>query len=101
MVETTTQHIGDVTVLEMAGRLHLGNSLSYAENSINRLIDGTRENTIPGDSAAWNQVTNVGNCQPNFTPPSAANGGAQGPCYAAGVNPVRRWLSGRSSRASS
>jgi anti-sigma B factor antagonist len=40
MVETTTQQIGDVTVLEMAGRLHLGNSLSYAENSINRLIDG-------------------------------------------------------------
>jgi anti-sigma B factor antagonist len=40
MVETSTQQIGDVTVLEMSGRLHLGNSLSYVENSINRLIDG-------------------------------------------------------------
>src|SRR5580704_11457738 len=40
MVETKTQQIGDVTVVEMSGRLHLGNSLSYAENSINRLIDG-------------------------------------------------------------
>jgi len=40
MVETKIQEIGDVTVVEMSGRLHLGNSLSYAENSINRLIDG-------------------------------------------------------------
>jgi anti-sigma B factor antagonist len=40
MVETKTQQIGDVTVVEMSGRLHLGNSLSYAENAINRLIDG-------------------------------------------------------------
>lgn len=40
MVETKTQQIGDVTVVEMSGRLHLGTSLSYAENTINRLIDG-------------------------------------------------------------
>jgi anti-sigma B factor antagonist len=40
MIETTTQQIGDVTVVEMSGRLHLGNSLTYAENAINRLIDG-------------------------------------------------------------
>jgi anti-sigma B factor antagonist len=40
MVETKTQQIGDVTVVEMSGRLHLGNSLSYTENAINRMIDG-------------------------------------------------------------
>jgi|ERR1700733_12824409 anti-sigma B factor antagonist len=40
MVETKIEQIGEVTVVEMSGRLHLGNSLSYAENSINRLIDG-------------------------------------------------------------
>jgi anti-sigma B factor antagonist len=39
MVETKTQQIGDVTVVEISGRLHLGNSLSYAENAINKLID--------------------------------------------------------------
>jgi len=30
----------DVTVVEMSGRLRLGNSRMYAENSIHRLIDG-------------------------------------------------------------
>jgi anti-sigma B factor antagonist len=40
MAETKTQQIGDVTVVEMAGRLHLGNSLMYAENAINKLIEG-------------------------------------------------------------
>lgn len=40
MIETKIQQIGDVTVVETSGRLHLDNSLSYAENSINRLIDG-------------------------------------------------------------
>jgi anti-sigma B factor antagonist len=39
-VETKTQQIGDVTVVEISGRLHLGNSLTYAENAINRLIEG-------------------------------------------------------------
>jgi anti-sigma B factor antagonist len=40
MVETKTQQIGEVTVVEMSGSLHLGNSLMYAENVIHRLIDG-------------------------------------------------------------
>lgn len=40
MIETKIQQVGDVTVVEMSGRLHLGNSLTYAENAINRLIDG-------------------------------------------------------------
>jgi len=40
MVETKIQQLGDVTVVEMLGRLNLGNSLTYAENAINRLIDG-------------------------------------------------------------
>jgi len=40
MPETKIQEIGDVTVVELSGRLHLGNSLTYAENAINRLIDG-------------------------------------------------------------
>ena len=40
MVETKTQQIGDVAVVEMSGRLHVGNSLVYVENAINQLIDG-------------------------------------------------------------
>jgi anti-sigma B factor antagonist len=40
MTETKIQQIGDVTVVELSGRLHLGNSLTYAENAINRLIEG-------------------------------------------------------------
>jgi anti-sigma B factor antagonist len=40
MVETKTQQVGDVTVVEMTGRLHFGNSLIYVENSVNCLIDG-------------------------------------------------------------
>jgi anti-sigma B factor antagonist len=40
MTETKTQQIGDVTVVELSGRLHLGNSLTYAENAIERLIEG-------------------------------------------------------------
>ena len=40
MIETKTLLIDDVTVAEMSGRLHLGNSLSYAENALNRLIEG-------------------------------------------------------------
>ncbi|HEX5226136.1 MAG TPA: STAS domain-containing protein [Bryobacteraceae bacterium] len=44
MVESKTHQIGDITVVELTGRLHLGNSLSYAENALNRLIDtGTRK----------------------------------------------------------
>lgn len=40
MLETKTQQTGDLTIVEMSGRLHLGNTLTYAENAINRLIDG-------------------------------------------------------------
>src|SRR5665213_1843073 len=40
MVETKIQQIGDVTVVEISGHLLLGDSLSDAENSVNRLIDG-------------------------------------------------------------
>jgi anti-sigma B factor antagonist len=40
MVETKTQQIGDITVVELSGRLHLGSSLSYAENAMQRMIDG-------------------------------------------------------------
>ena len=47
MVETKIQQIGDVTVVEMSGRLDHGNSLSFAETSINRMIDsGTRKLVI-------------------------------------------------------
>jgi len=46
-METKTQQIGDVTVVEMTGRLHIGNALTYAENAISRLIeDGTRKLVI-------------------------------------------------------
>ena len=40
MVETNTNLIGDVTVVALTGRLHLGNSLTYVENALNRLIEG-------------------------------------------------------------
>lgn len=40
MVETKTSESGDVTVVALTGRLLLGNALGYAENAINRLIDG-------------------------------------------------------------
>lgn len=40
MVETKTSQVGDVTVVALTGRLLLGNALGYAENAINRLIDG-------------------------------------------------------------
>jgi anti-sigma B factor antagonist len=48
MIETKTQQMGDVTVVEMSGRLHHGNSLMYAENSINRLIDGGTRKLVIG-----------------------------------------------------
>jgi|SRR5581483_5321559 len=47
MVETKTEQIGDVTVIELTGRLLLGTSLGYAENAITRLINsGTRKLVI-------------------------------------------------------
>ncbi len=46
-METKTQQIGDVMVVEVSGRLHIGNSLTYTENAISRLIeDGTRKMVI-------------------------------------------------------
>lgn len=37
----------DTTVVEIAGRLHLGNSLSYTETSVKKLIgDGSRKMVI-------------------------------------------------------
>lgn len=63
--------------------------------AIRRLIDGTQENQVPGDNGGgWYQVTNVANCQANFVPASAANGGAQGPCFAAGVTPIAAYVGG-------
>jgi anti-sigma B factor antagonist len=59
MVETKIQQIGDVTVVEISGRLLLGNSLSYAENSVNRLIDGgTRKLVI--DLAGLDHIDSSG-----------------------------------------
>jgi anti-sigma B factor antagonist len=59
MVETKTEQIGDVTVVVMTGRLHLGNSLSYAENAINRLIDsGLRKLVI--DVAGLDHIDSSG-----------------------------------------
>jgi len=40
MVETNTKEVAGVTVIELAGRLHMGNSLTYVESAINRFIDG-------------------------------------------------------------
>ena len=48
--------------------------------AINRLIDGTQENLVPGDSTTptgFFAVTNPNNCQANFVAPTAA--GAMGP----------------------
>ncbi|GAC1414001.1 MAG: hypothetical protein NVSMB5_01360 [Candidatus Velthaea sp.] len=50
---------------------------------INRLIDGSGENTVPGNNGAWYQVTSNANCTVAFSAPSIANGGAKGPCYPA------------------
>ena len=59
MVETKTLQIGDVTVVEMSGRLHFGNSLTYAENSVNRLIDeGARKLVI--DLTGLNYIDSSG-----------------------------------------
>jgi hypothetical protein len=56
--------------------------------AINRLIDGTQENLVPGDAGAWYEVTNSANCQVVSQAPSAANGNtAKGPCFAAGQTP--------------
>jgi hypothetical protein len=43
--------------------------------------------TVPGGNGAWYEVTNAANCQVNFVAATVANGGAKGPCFAAGVAP--------------
>lgn len=52
---------------------------------INRFINGQYEVLYPGNGGSfgggWFQVTNTANCQVNFVNPSAANGGAKGPCF--------------------
>jgi len=40
MIETKIQQVGDVTIVSLSGDLSHGNTLSVAESSINRLIDG-------------------------------------------------------------
>jgi outer membrane receptor protein involved in Fe transport len=62
---------------------------------INRYISGVRENNYPGNSAGWNVVTNVANCQvkyiaPNTNPtpaPGVPATGAAGPCFGANTGP--------------
>jgi hypothetical protein len=51
--------------------------------TIRRLIDGSNEADTPGDDSGWFEVTNPANCTVQYTAPSAANGGAKGPCYLA------------------
>jgi hypothetical protein len=51
--------------------------------TIRRLIDGSNESDTPGDASGWFEVTNPANCTVQYTGPSAANGGAKGPCYLA------------------
>ena len=63
--------------------------------AINRLIDGTQENQVPGDNGGgWAQVTNSANCQANYVAPTVANGGASGPCFAANTPPVAAYIGG-------
>jgi hypothetical protein len=62
--------------------------------AINRLIDGTQENQVPGDDGGgWSQVTSSANCQANFVAPTAT-GGAKGPCFAGNANPVAAYIGG-------
>ena len=61
--------------------------------AINRLIDGTQENLVPGQNGGgWAEVTNSANCQVNYVAPALANGGAMGPCFAAGQNPIAAYV---------
>jgi Carboxypeptidase regulatory-like domain/TonB-dependent Receptor Plug Domain len=52
---------------------------------ITRNIDGTGESAVPGNHGGWYEVTNSANCQVAFVAPTTANGGAKGPCFAAGA----------------
>ena len=62
--------------------------------AINRLIDGTQENQVPGDDGVWAEVTNPLNCQANYAAPSVANGGAKGPCFSANTPPYAAYIGG-------
>ena len=63
--------------------------------AINRLIDGTQENTVPGDAGGWYAVTNPANCQALSQTPTTANGGvAKGPCYGANMAPNAGYIGG-------
>jgi hypothetical protein len=59
--------------------------------AINRLIDGTQENNVPGDAGGWYQVTNAANCLVQSNVPTSAGvvpaGGTTGPCFAAATSP--------------
>jgi len=48
---------------------------------IYRFIDGSQENKYAGNGGGWFQVTDAANCQVAFVAPSAATGGAKGPCF--------------------
>ncbi len=65
--------------------------------AINRLIDGTQENQVPGDAASgstvWSEVTSPANCQAAYVAPVAVIG-AKGPCFAANTNPVAAYIGG-------
>ncbi|MGD0473231.1 MAG: TonB-dependent receptor [Candidatus Velthaea sp.] len=54
----------------------------YTAN-IDRFIDGSQEAAVPGNDGGWSEVTNTANCLVSYTKPSAANGGAIGPCFSA------------------
>jgi hypothetical protein len=59
--------------------------------AINRLIDGTQENQVPGDAGGWYEVTNSANCTVKSTIPSPNGtvpaGGTTGPCFASSTIP--------------
>jgi hypothetical protein len=59
--------------------------------AINRLIDGTQENQVPGDAGGWYEVTNSANCtvQSNIPSPNGTvpGGGTTGPCFASNTIP--------------
>jgi hypothetical protein len=64
--------------------------------AINRLIDGTQENNVPGDAGGWYEVTNSANCMVQSNIPSSAGvvpaGGTTGPCFAANTPPAAAFV---------
>ncbi|MGD0132091.1 MAG: hypothetical protein ABSE57_08590 [Bryobacteraceae bacterium] len=57
MIETRIQQVDAITVVEMSGRLDLGDTLTDAENSINRLIDGGVRKMVIDLSRTWTTST--------------------------------------------